>query len=112
MIAFAGQMTGVEGYVESAASGFLAATELGLRILKEPPAAFPTWTAIGALAAYISDPTVMKFQPMNVNFGIIDQLNYTFKGKKHDRYLAVSRRSLETVDQIAARLRDRGRSDL
>ena len=112
MIAFAGQMTGVEGYVESAASGFLAATELGLRILKEPPAAFPTWTAIGALAAYISDPTVMKFQPMNVNFGIIDQLNYKFKGKKHDRYLAVSRRSLETVDQIAARLRDRGRSDL
>ena len=111
-ISFAGQMTGVEGYVESAASGFLAATELGLRILKEPPAAFPTWTAIGALAAYISDPTVMKFQPMNVNFGIIDQLNYKFKGKKHDRYLAVSRRSLETVDQIAARLRDRGRSDL
>ena len=103
-IAFAGQMTGVEGYVESAASGLLAAVEMGLRIKNMPPAEFPTWTAIGALAAYISDPTVMKFQPMNVNFGIIDQLNYKFKGKKHDRYLEVSRRSLETIDQIAARL--------
>ena len=112
MIAFAGQMTGVEGYVESAASGLLAAVELGLRVLELPPADFPAWTAIGALAAYISDPTVMKFQPMNVNFGIIDQLNYKFKGKKHDRYLAVSRRSLETIDQIAARLSDCGRSSV
>ena len=112
MIAFAGQMTGVEGYVESAASGLLAAVEMGLRIKGEAPADFPTWTAIGALAAYISDPTVTKFQPMNVNFGIIDQLNYKFKGKKHDRYLAVSRRSLETIDQIAARLRGRERSSV
>ena len=77
-----------------------------------PPAEFPTWTAIGALAAYIVDPTVTKFQPMNVNFGIIDQLNYKFKGKKHDRYLAVSQRSLTTIDQIAARLRDCGRSSV
>ena len=112
MIAFAGQMTGVEGYVESAASGLLAAVEMGLRIKGEAPADFPTWTAIGALAAYISDPTVTKFQPINVNFGIIDQLNYKFKGKKHDRYLAVSRRSLETIDQIAARLRGRERSSV
>ena len=110
MIAFAGQMTGVEGYVESAASGLLAALEMGMRIRGESPVGFPTWTAIGALAGYISDPTVMKFQPMNVNFGIIDQLNYKFKGKKHDRYLAVSQRSLSTIDEIAARLRDRGRS--
>ena len=110
MIAFAGQMTGVEGYVESAASGLLSSLELGLRILGEAPAAFPTWTAIGALAGYISDPTVIKFQPMNVNFGIIDQLNYKFKGKKHDRYLAVSQRSLLTIDEIAARLRVCGRS--
>jgi len=110
MIAFAGQMTGVEGYVESAASGLLAALEMGMRIRGESPVGFPTWTAIGALAGYISDPTVMKFQPMNVNFGIIDQLNNKFKGKKHDRYLAVSQRSLSTIDEIAARLRDRGRS--
>ena len=111
-IVFAGQMTGVEGYVESAASGLLAAVELGLRIRDLPPAEFPTWTAIGALAAYIADPTVTKFQPMNINFGIIDQLNYKFKGKKHDRYLAVSQRSLTTIDQIAARLRDCGRSSV
>ena len=103
-IAFAGQMTGVEGYVESTASGLLAAVELGRRIQGLPPVNFPSYTAIGALAAYISDPTVVKFQPMNVNFGIIDPLPYKFKGKKHDRYLEVSRRSLETVDQIAARL--------
>ena len=104
MISFAGQMTGVEGYVESAASGLLAALELGRRIRHLPPVNFPTSTAIGALAAYISDPSVVKFQPMNVNFGIIDPLDYKFKGKKHDRYLEVSRRSLETIDQIAAQL--------
>ena len=99
-IAFAGQMTGVEGYIESTASGMLAALEMGRKLRGEAPIAFPTWTAIGALAGYISDPSVVKFQPMNVNFGIIDQLNYKFKGKKHDRYLEVSRRSLETIDAI------------
>ena len=104
MVVFAGQMTGVEGYVESSASGFLAAVELGRRILGKAPVNFPTYTAIGALAGYISDPTVTKFQPMNVNFGIIDQLPYKFKGKKHDRYLEVSRRALEAIDQIAAEL--------
>ena len=104
MVVFAGQMTGVEGYVESCASGLLAAVELGRRILGKTPVGFPTYTAIGALAGYISDPTVTKFQPMNVNFGIIDQLPYRFKGKKHDRYLEVSRRSLEAIDQIAANL--------
>ena len=104
MVAFAGQMTGVEGYVESSASGLLASLELGRRILGKAPVDFPTYTAIGALAGYISDPTVTKFQPMNVNFGIIDQLPYKFKGKKHDRYLEVSRRSLETIDKIAAEL--------
>ncbi len=103
-IAFAGQMTGVEGYIESTASGMLAALEMGRKILGKEPIDFPTWTGIGALAGYISDESVVKFQPMNVNFGIIDQLNYKFKGRKHDRYLEVSRRSLETIDEIAARL--------
>lgn len=103
-VAFAGQMTGVEGYIESTASGMLAAIEMGRRILGKPPVNFPTWTGIGALAGYISDESVVKFQPMNVNFGIIDQLNYKFKGKKHDRYLEVSRRALETIDEIAALL--------
>ena len=103
-IAFAGQMTGVEGYIESTASGMLAALEMGRRILGKEPINFPTHTGIGALAGYISDESVVKFQPMNVNFGIIDQLNYKFRGKKHDRYLEVSRRSLATIDEIAARL--------
>ena len=103
-IAFAGQMTGVEGYIESTASGMLAALEMGRKILGKDPVDFPTWTGIGALAGYISDESVVKFQPMNVNFGIIDQLNYKFKGKKHDRYLEVSRRALNTIDEIVARL--------
>lgn len=103
-IAFAGQMTGVEGYIESTASGMLAALEMGRSILGKPPVDFPTCTAIGALAGYISDESVVKFQPMNVNFGIIDQLNYKFKGKKHDRYLEVSRRALAAIDEIIARL--------
>ena len=103
-IAFAGQMTGVEGYVESTASGMLAALEMGRSILGKPPVDFPTCTAIGALAGYISDESVVRFQPMNVNFGIIDQLNYKFKGKKHDRYLEVSRRALAAIDEIIARM--------
>ena len=103
-IAFAGQMTGVEGYIESTASGMLAALEMGRTILGKEPLNFPTYTAIGALAGYISDESVVKFQPMNVNFGIIDQLNYKFKGKKHDRYLEVSRRALATIDEIIARM--------
>ena len=103
-IAFAGQMTGVEGYIESTASGMLAALEMGRTILGKEPLNFPTYTAIGALAGYISDESVVKFQPMNVNFGIIDQLNYQFKGKKHDRYLEVSRRALAAIDEIIARM--------
>ncbi len=107
-IAFAGQMTGVEGYVESTASGMLAAIEMGRSIRGLAAIDFPTHTAIGALAGYISDQSVVKFQPMNVNFGIIDQLDYKFKGKKHDRYLEVSRRALGTIDEIAARLKRGG----
>ena len=103
-IAFAGQMTGVEGYIESTASGMLAALEMGRTIMGEEPLNFPTYTAIGALAGYISDESVVKFQPMTVNFGIIDQLNYKFKGKKHDRYLEVSRRALAAIDEIIARM--------
>jgi len=67
---FAGQMTGVEGYVESAASGALCAIELAARLRSAPPCNFPQETAIGALAAYISNESVMNFQPMNVNYGI------------------------------------------
>ncbi len=103
-VAFAGQMTGVEGYIESTASGLLAALEMGRELKGLTHVDFPTHTAIGALAGYISDESVTKFQPMNINFGIIDPLDYKFKGKKHDRYLEVSRRALQTIDEIKARL--------
>ena len=70
-IGFAGQMTGVEGYVESCASGFLVGVELARRLKGQAPIDFPRETAIGALGLYISNPTVADFQPMNINFGII-----------------------------------------
>ena len=68
-VRFAGQITGVEGYVESTASGCLAAMELARELLGKPPIDFPQETAMGALALYISEKSVVHFQPMNVNFG-------------------------------------------
>ena len=81
-IAFAGQMTGVEGYVESAASGFLVGVETARRLKGQPPADFPREMAIGALALYISNESVTQFQPMNINFGIIPPLDHFVKGKR------------------------------
>ena len=98
-IAFAGQMTGVEGYVESAASGFLAGVELARRLLGEPPLDFPRETAIGALARYVSDQSVTDFQPMNVNFGIIPPLGCRVRGKRN-RNAELSRRALERIDAL------------
>ena len=96
-IAFAGQMTGVEGYVESAASGMLAGIEKAADILKLPHADFPKETAIGALSLYISGGSVGAFQPMNVNFGIISPLERRVKGKRN-KNAEISRRSLEIID--------------
>ncbi|MBP3485288.1 MAG: methylenetetrahydrofolate--tRNA-(uracil(54)-C(5))-methyltransferase (FADH(2)-oxidizing) TrmFO, partial [Oscillospiraceae bacterium] len=73
-ISFAGQMTGVEGYVESAASGFLVGVETARRLLGKPPVDFPQETAIGALGLYVSNPSIVNFQPMNINFGIMPPL--------------------------------------
>ena len=95
-ICFAGQITGVEGYVESTASGFLAAVELARRLLGQPPVDFPQETAIGALALYVSNETVEKFQPMNVNFGIMPSLGYKVKGKRN-KNAELSRRGLEVL---------------
>lgn len=96
---FAGQITGVEGYVESTASGALAAIELGRRLEGKKPANFPQETAIGALALYISDQSVVNFQPMNVNFGLIPQLGYRVKGKR-SKNAQLSRRALEALDKL------------
>jgi len=96
---FAGQITGVEGYVESTASGCLAALELARRLEGKSPANFPRETAMGALALYISDQSVVNFQPMNINFGLIPQLGYRVKGKRN-KNAEISRRALEALDKL------------
>ncbi|MDE6931516.1 MAG: methylenetetrahydrofolate--tRNA-(uracil(54)-C(5))-methyltransferase (FADH(2)-oxidizing) TrmFO [Oscillospiraceae bacterium] len=98
-ITFAGQMTGVEGYVESAGSGFLAAVELARRLEGKAPVDFPRETALGALSLYISDETVKDFQPMNINFGIISPLGYKVKGKRNKNQ-EISQRSLEIIEKL------------
>ncbi|MCI6256349.1 MAG: methylenetetrahydrofolate--tRNA-(uracil(54)-C(5))-methyltransferase (FADH(2)-oxidizing) TrmFO [Clostridiales bacterium] len=101
-VCFAGQITGVEGYVESTASGFLAAVELARRLQGEPPVDFPQETAVGALALYISNESVTDFQPMNVNFGIIPPLGYKVKGKRN-KNAELSRRALEILPGLRFR---------
>ena len=96
---FAGQITGVEGYVESTASGALAAIELARRLEGKEPVNFPRETAIGALALYISDPSVVNFQPMNINFGLIPQLGYRVKGKRN-KNAEISKRALEALGKL------------
>ncbi|ADU25900.1 methylenetetrahydrofolate--tRNA-(uracil(54)-C(5))-methyltransferase (FADH(2)-oxidizing) TrmFO [Ethanoligenens harbinense] len=98
---FAGQMTGVEGYLESAASGLDAGLNCARQTMGLPLADFTEKTAIGALAHYISGADGKQFQPMNVNFGIIAPLEKRVKAKRA-RYEAVSARALETLDTIRA----------
>ena len=98
-ISFAGQMTGVEGYVESAASGMLVGIETAARVLGLPAVDFPQETAIGALGLYISGGSVGDFQPMNINFGIISPLGYRVKGKRN-KNAEISRRSLEILEKL------------
>ena len=96
-IAFAGQMTGVEGYVESAASGFLVGIETARRLKGQPPVDFPREMAVGALALYISNESVTQFQPMNINFGIIPPLDHRVKGKRN-KNAELSQRSLAIIE--------------
>lgn len=98
-IRFAGQITGVEGYIESAASGMLAGIEAAADFLGLEHADFPKETAIGALAQYISFGSIGPFQPMNVNFGIIEPLGYRVKGKRN-KNLELSKRALNILDEI------------
>ncbi len=100
-ISFAGQITGVEGYVESCASGMCAGLETARRLMGEPPLNFPRETAIGALALYVSESTVGNFQPMNVNFGIIEVLGKKIKGKRN-KNAEISARSLEIIKEYSA----------
>ena len=102
-ISFAGQITGVEGYVESTASGFVAGVELARRLLGEAPVDFPRETALGALACYVSNESVVDFQPMNINFGIMPSLGYKVKGKRN-KNAELSRRSLELLEPLREKL--------
>ncbi len=99
LVAFAGQMTGVEGYVESAASGFLASVAMAAKVLGRELPNFPKETAIGALGLYISDGRIENFQPMNVNFSIIAPLEQRIK-KKAEKNLAIANRSLAIIDAL------------
>ena len=98
-IFFAGQITGVEGYVESAASGLTVGIYLSRILNDKEISEFSKNTAIGALANYISDTTVEKFQPMNVNFGIINPLGYRVKGKQ-EKNLEISKRALAEIEEM------------
>ncbi len=101
LVAFAGQMTGVEGYVESAASGFLAAVAMAAKVQGRDIPDFPRSTAIGALGLYISDESIENFQPMNINFSIISPLEQRIR-KKAEKNLAIANRSLEVIDALVA----------
>ncbi len=99
LVAFAGQMTGVEGYVESTASGYLAAVAMAAKVQGRPLPEFPKTTAIGALGLYISDESVVSFQPMNINFSIIAPLEQRIR-KKAEKNLAISQRALMVIDAL------------
>ena len=93
-IFFAGQLSGVEGYMESAASGILAGINAAAYILDKEPLVLPEFSMIGALLNYICDETVTNFQPMGANFGILPPLKEKIRDKK-ERYAALSNRSLD-----------------
>ena len=93
-IFFAGQISGVEGYMESAASGIIAGINSVARAEGKSPVILPNISMIGAMLGYITDERVEKFQPMGANFGILPALNERIKDKK-ERYAALSERSLE-----------------
>ncbi len=99
---FAGQMTGVEGYVESASSGIVAGINAARYLEEKEPLVFPTTTATGALSNYISTFAGDDFQPMNINFGIIDGLNERIKNKR-ERYAKISERALFVMREIIER---------
>ncbi len=99
-VMFAGQITGVEGYVESTASGALCAIELAHRLLGQSPVDFPQETAIGSLALYVSNESVTDFQPMNVNFGIMPPWPERVKGGKREKNTLIANRALAALEGL------------
>jgi methylenetetrahydrofolate--tRNA-(uracil-5-)-methyltransferase len=102
LIRFAGQMTGVEGYVESAGSGLVAGINAARQAMGEEPLLFPEETMLGAMAAYVSRGGVGKFLPMNANFGIVTPLGYRVKGGKAAKNEKIAERALEKISEIKA----------
>jgi methylenetetrahydrofolate--tRNA-(uracil-5-)-methyltransferase len=100
---FAGQISGVEGYVESAASGLLAGIGAAFRARGEEPLPFPEDTAVGALARYIARSEVKGYQPTNIAFGILPELNAAIRDKTRKR-LALSHRALESLERFKGKL--------
>ena len=96
---FAGQITGVEGYIESAASGILAGLNMARSLQGKEKVSLPETTMLGALSKYISDPTVEKFQPMGCNMGILPELPEKIKDKKL-KYQAIADRGLAELDKV------------
>ncbi len=97
---FAGQMTGVEGYVESSASGFVAGLNAARRVLEKEPFIFPDTMMIGAMAKYVSVGSEAAFQPMNANFGLVARHTEKIKGGKKVRYQFYAERALKETDRI------------
>lgn len=95
-IYFAGQITGVEGYVESAASGLIAGINAASKIFDKDKVIFPRETALGSLAFYISDDSIKNFQPMNINFGIMPKLEVKIRNKK-EKNTMIAKKALEAL---------------
>ena len=100
---FAGQITGVEGYMESASSGIVAGINAARAAESKPPLILPEDTMIGALAKYISDPEVKDFQPMGANFGLLPPLDDIIKNKQ-ERYAAYAKRALQSLQKAVFEL--------
>jgi methylenetetrahydrofolate--tRNA-(uracil-5-)-methyltransferase len=103
---FAGQISGVEGYVESAASGLMAGRHAAALVLGRPTDVPPRTTALGALSFYVSHAEAATYQPTNITFGIIAPLEQKIR-KKYERNLAISERALKELDAYTAEARRR-----
>ena len=102
---FAGQMTGVEGYIESTGSGFVAGINAAARVLGKEEIIFPKETMLGAMAHYISSGSISgNFVPMNANFGIVEPLPYKVKGGKVAKYEVIANRSLDVISEYGEKI--------
>ena len=103
-IYFAGQMTGVEGYIESAGSGLVAGLSAARRVLGLEEVVFPRRTMLGAMSGYVAEGGTGAFVPMNANFGIIEPLPHRVKGGKTAKNQALAERALDAIKEIKEKL--------